>query len=84
MEATLQLVGMKAFRKNLARYANAAKRFKKSFIVLRKNVPVFEVAPVDEKKFALEKLKAEIREAREQVKQGKVYSSEEVAEILGL
>ncbi len=84
MEATLQLVGMKTFRQNLAGYANAAKRLKKSFIVLRKNVPLFEVKPVDAKKFALEKFKAEIREAREQVKQGKVYTSEEVSTILGL
>lgn len=84
MEATLQLIGMKAFRANLASYANTARKLRKSFIVLRKNIPIFEVKPVDEKKFAFERLKTEIREAREQVKRGEVYTEEEVAKMLGL
>lgn len=84
MATTLKLVGMKKFRQNLASYANRAKRLKQGFIVLRKNVPVFEVKPVDKQQFALEKLKAEIKEARGQIKKGEYYTEEEVAKLLGL
>lgn len=84
MEATLKLVGIKKFRQNLASYAERARRLKQSFFVLRKNIPLFEVKPVDAKQFALEKLKDEIREAREQIKRGEYYTEEEVAKLLGL
>lgn len=83
METTHQLVGMKAFRQNMASYANRARKLKKSFIVLRKNVPVFEVKPVDEKKLALQKLIEETKVSREQVKRGQVFTPEEVDRILG-
>lgn len=81
---TTQLIGMKDFRQNLATYTKTAKKKKIRFIILKKNVPVLEVIPIDEKKFALEKLSAEISEARVQAKKGEVYSQEEIMKEFGL
>lgn len=80
----IKLIGMKQFRQNLAFYTKEAQKKGTCFIVLKKNVPVIKIEPVDEKEFALEKLKEEIREAEEQVKRGEVYTHEEVLEKLGL
>lgn len=41
---------------------------------------ILEVKGIDEKDFALEKLAAEIKEARKQAKQGKVYTQKEIME----
>jgi hypothetical protein len=84
MNMTTKFVGLKDFRQNLATYTKEAKIKKIRLIILKKNVPVLEVKALDEKEFTLEKLAAEIAEARKQVKEGKVYTHEEVIKKLGL
>lgn len=81
---TTQFVGLKEFRQNLSGYTKKAKAQKIRYIVLRKNVPVLEVKALDGKEFALEKLAADIAEAREQVKRGEVYTQEEIMKEFGL
>lgn len=81
---TTQFIGLKDFRQNISGYTKKAKKMKIRFIILKKNVPVLEVKPIDEKEFTLEKLAAEIAEARAQVKAGKIYTQEEIMEELGL
>lgn len=81
---TTKLIGIKEFRQNLAAYTKTAKKRGVRFIILRKNIPVLEVKPIDEKEFALERLTEDIKEAREQVKKGEVYSQEEIMEEFGL
>ena len=54
------------------------------FIILKKNIPVLEVKAIDEKEFAFEKLATEIQEARKEVKQGKVYTQEQIMNEFGL
>lgn len=78
-----KFVGMKDFRDNMASYAKKSKKGVK-YIVLRKNIPVFELTPIDEKKFAMERLSAELEEAEKSIRDGKVYSHEEVIKMLGL
>lgn len=78
------LVGMKEFRQNIASFAKKAKKQDIRYIVLKKNVPVLEIRPIDEKKFALEKLADEVKQARKQAKEGKVYTHEEIMEEFGL
>ncbi|MBI2463773.1 hypothetical protein HYV57_02360 [Candidatus Peregrinibacteria bacterium] len=81
---TTRLVGMKEFRQNMASFAKKARKQNIRYIVLKKNVPVLEIRPVDEKKFAMEKLTHEIKEARKQVKEGNVYTHEEIMKEFGL
>jgi len=81
---TTKLIGMKDFRENLASYTKKAQKEQIRFIILKKNVPVLEVKPIDEKEFAFEKLAAEIKEARAQVKRGEVYSQEQIMKEFGL
>ncbi len=81
---TTKFIGLKQFRQNLAGYTKEAKMKNIRFIILKKNVPVLEVKALDEKEFAYEKLAAEIAEARKQVKEGKVYTQEEIMKEFGL
>jgi hypothetical protein len=81
---TTKFIGLKDFRQNLAGYTKEAKLKNVRFIILKKNVPVLEVKALDEKEFTMEKLAAEIAVARQQVKEGKVYTHEQVVKMLGL
>ena len=81
---TTKFIGLKEFRQNISTYARTAKKAKYRIIILKKNIPVFEVKPIDEKEFAMKKLAEEIKEAREQVKRGEVYSQEEIMKEFGL
>ena len=79
---TTKVIGIKEFRKNLTKYGKKTNGKNVRFIVMRHTVPLFEVKPVNEDELTdeliLEKYAKEIEEALEQVKQGKVYTSEEV------
>lgn len=79
-----KFIGMKDFRQNLSAYAKKAQKDDIRFIVLRKNVPVFEVIPIDEKDFALEKIKKELDEAEGEYENGNYYKHEEVMKMFGL
>lgn len=79
-----KFIGMKEFRDNLSSTIKKAKKMNITYVVLKKNVPVCEVKPLDEKEFAMNKLAREIDEAMEQVRQGKVYSQEEIMKEFGL
>ena len=81
---TTKLIGLKEFRQNIAQCTVDAKTKNIRFIVLKKNVPVLEVRTIDEKTFALEKLSAEIEQARQQVKKGKTYTQKEVMKEFGI
>ncbi len=79
-----RFIGMKEFRNTLSVTLKKAKKNNITYVVLRKNIPVCEVRPLDEKKFAMQKFVQEIDEALEQVKQGKVYSQDEIMQEFDL
>ncbi|MDA1060653.1 MAG: hypothetical protein O3B47_02575 [bacterium] len=75
---------MKDFRQNMAKYTKESNQKQIKFIVLRKNVPVLEINPIDEKEYAYIKLSKELEESEKQIKEGKFYTQEEVMEEFGL
>ena len=79
-----KLIGVKEFRQNIARYHAQAKKHGWRFIVLNRNKPMWEVRPVTEKQATLEKLAADIAEARADVKAGRVYTPDQVRNYLGI
>lgn len=81
---TTKFVGMKDFRQNMSEYVKEANRKKVKFIVLKKNVPVLEITPIDEKEYAYVKLNEELKESERQVAEGKFYTQEEVMKEFGL
>ena len=81
---TIKTIGIKEFRKNITSIWKEARKKKIKYIVLYHAKPIMEVSPINEDELLLEKLAAEIAEAREQVKRGEVYSDKEVRKILGL
>lgn len=80
---TTKFIGMREFRDHLAKYTKKAKKGVR-YVVLRKNVPVLEVKPIDEKQFAMERLSAEIEEAEQNIREGKFYTQEEILKEFGL
>lgn len=81
---TTKFIGIKEFRQNLASITNTSRIKNIRFIVLRKNIPVLQVTPLDEKDFALEKLNQEIALAKKHIKEGKCYTQEEIMKKFGL
>ena len=81
---TTKFVGMKDFRQNISQYMKQANAEKIRFIVLKKNVPVLEVNPIDEKEFAYSKLSNELKKSEKQIKKGEFYTQDEVMKEFGL
>ena len=51
---------------------------------MNRNQPIFEVRPISRKNATLEKLYADVAKAREDYRQGRVYSLDEVCRRLGI
>lgn len=81
---TTLLIGMKEFRQNLAKFTNQSRKKNIRYIVLRKNVPVLEIRPIDEKKVALEQLMENLEKAENEIKEGKKYTQKEIMNEFGL
>ncbi|MBI5222150.1 MAG: hypothetical protein HY980_01490 [Candidatus Magasanikbacteria bacterium] len=79
-----KLVGVKEFRQNIAGYHKQAVKNGWRFIVLNRNRPIFEVNPLNEKEAILEKLVADVAEARQDYKAGRVYTPAQIRKMLGL
>jgi len=79
-----QLIGLKEFRQSITSLWKKARQTNTKFIVMYHAKPVLEVNPISEKEELLDKLQRDIAEAREQVKEGKVYTQEQVFKSLGL
>ena len=81
---TTKIIGIKKFRENITSLWKEAKKKKIKYIVMYHSKPILEVNPIDEDELILEKFAEEIKEAREQVKRGEVYTQEEMEKLLGL
>lgn len=81
---TTKLIGIKEFRRNLTKFSREAQKKDVHFIVMRHSVPLMRVSPLSCKELELEQLKADIAEARAQIKRGEVYSLEEIKTELGI
>lgn len=79
-----KLVGVKEFRQNIAAYYKKSVKNNWRFLVMNRNRPIFDVRPINEKEATLEKLYADIAKAREDYRQGRYYTSEEVRKRLGI
>lgn len=77
-------IGLKEFRQGISDFTAKANKYNRRYIVLKRNVPVLDVRPLTKKEQILIKLEADIAEARQQVKEGKTHSTEEVMAMLGL
>ena len=81
---TTKLVGIKEFRKNLTKFSKEAQTKNVHFIVMRHSVPLMRVSPMSAKELELEQLKADIAEARAQIKRGEFFTLEEVQKEFGI
>jgi len=79
-----KLIGIKKFRQNISTIWKDIQKSKNRYIVMNHSVPILEVKAIDEENFFLESLKSDIKEARNDVKNGDVYSEEDMYLKLGL
>jgi hypothetical protein len=79
-----KLIGVREFRQNIASYYRKSIKNDWRFLIMNRNQPIFEVRPISRKNATLEKLYADIAKAREDYKQGRVYSLDEVCRRLGI
>jgi antitoxin (DNA-binding transcriptional repressor) of toxin-antitoxin stability system len=86
MKATTRTVSVREFREHMTKYLHEAQKNNVHFIVMRHSEPVAHLTPVKKgkKDRGLESLIADVAEARKDAKEGRVYSPEQVREILGL
>lgn len=81
---TVKTIGIKEFRQNITSLWKNAQKKKIKYVVMYHTKPIFEMIPIDKKTTALEKLAADIAEAREQVKRGEIYTEEEIMKEFGV
>ena len=79
-----KLIGIREFRQNITNLQKKALRNNWRFVVLNRNRPIFKVEPLSKKDAIIEKLVFDIKEAREDVKKGRIYDFEDVTKELGL
>jgi hypothetical protein len=70
-------IGIKDFRQNMAMYAKKAQKRTTRFVVMNRNVPLFEVTPFDEDA-TLENVFDKVIAAKAEVAAGKFYTHAEV------
>ncbi len=81
---TTKLIGVREFRQNMADLYKKARKNNWQFVVLNRNQPIFKVETLSKKDAVIEKLAMDIKEAREDVKKGRVYDFEKICNELGL
>jgi len=79
-----KIIGVRDFRQNMTTLYEKAIKNKLRYIVLNRNKPVFKIEPLNKKDFIIEKLAEDIKEARKEVKKGKIYDFEEICKEIGL
>lgn len=81
---TTRLIGIKEFRQNVTSLYKQAQAKKIQYVVLNRNKPIFKVSPLSEKDTVIEKLALDVEEARNDIKNGRVFDFETVCSELGL
>ena len=89
-----KLIGVKEFRNNLAALARQARQHGTRYIVLNKNIPLWDVRPLPAKEKTLERLipkdqayfythqwQKEEKEADEDIKQGRVTKTKNLKDL---
>ena len=76
---TTKFIGVKEFRRNLARVADAATKYNQRLIVLKKNRPIFELRPLSKKDVILERLAVDVHDTLRELHSGRVYSKKEIS-----
>lgn len=72
-----KFIGVKDFRQNMADYAKKARNKTSRYVIMSRNIPLFELKPFDEDE-TLESFFNEIMEAKADVEAGRIFSHDEI------
>jgi len=81
---TTKIIGIKNFRENITKMWKEAIKKDIRYIVMNHSQPILTVTPIKESELIMENFANDIAIARKQVKEGHVYSQDEVYKKLGL
>lgn len=81
---TTRFIGLRELRQNMASVTKDASRKRQRVIVLKKNMPLFELRPLSADEIALASFDRDINHAREQARNGDTYAMKDVRDMLGL
>lgn len=81
---TSRFIGLKELRQNISKVAREALKKNQRLIVLKKNVPIFELRPLTKKEASLEELLLSVKKAESDVKAGRVFTQKDVEQRYGL
>ena len=81
MAKTTRTINIRDFRDNLTKLLKEAQENNIHFVIMRHSVPVAKVTPM-QPDASLEQLMEDVDEARKAHKKGKVYSAEEVLDMI--
>ncbi len=81
---TTKFIGIKEFRQNMAQIYKSALKKKQRLILLKNNKPIFELKPLSQEEEFTNTFIEGIEEALDDVKHGRVYTTEEVNKMLEL
>jgi len=81
---TTKLIGVKEFRQNVTSLYKQAQTKNIQYVVLNRNQPIFKVSPLSEKDTIIEKLALDVEEARNDIKNGRIFDFEDICSELGL
>ncbi len=90
---TIRLIGIRQFGQNLSKFLQEAQENNVHFVVMRHGKPVANITPakraiadadLEAEGINVDELKNDVAEAMEDVKHGRVYSTEEARKMLQL
>lgn len=81
---TTKIIGIKQYRQNITSLWKDAQKKGIRYIVMYHSKPIFEVNPLQDDELILETLRQGVKESREQVKRGEVYSHKAIMEEFGI
>lgn len=82
MRKTTRTVSIREFRENMSKLLREAQKKNVHFIIMRHAEPVAQVVPVS-RDDSLEALAEEVAQAREDFRHGRVYTPEQVLDMIG-
>ena len=82
---TTRTVSIREFRENMTKFLREAQEKNVHFVIMRHAEPIAHVTPLKKKRQnTLEQLKKDIAEERREVREGKLYTPEQVLKMLDL
>lgn len=77
-----RIVGVREFRTNMAKICTEARKKKQRVVLVKNNIPMWEMYPADEEGILTDEVMKSIDKSLKEVRAGKFYTQEQVEEMI--